>query len=378
MENSKIIKITREELYNLVWSKPLIKLSEQFGLSDVGLSKTCKRNNIPTPPVGYWAKLANGHVTLQTPLPTLSKDDSDVIEFQLDSRKEEEIVKREKYSYVYEEFGVIKKEGIELKVIRSLDTLHPLLKDSYKKKSNVSPSIYVSDDLRERAYRFSHTLFYFLEAQGFKIEIHKDDRSTGTVVNIKNTKVEIIVTEKSKRIESTKPKSPTSFYDSKYEFVPSGLITFKAGKLYLFQKEWSDSKTGMLEDKIYDIVEGILSIAIKDRIHTLEHEEWQRQCKEKERSEAERKERSHQHEMAIDRLLTNATKWKQSNLIKEYVSAVKLKAEQSGIISDQLSQWVTWAMNEADTMITLEPYLSTDIRGNSKIEEFTNPKYHSI
>jgi hypothetical protein len=58
------IRLTREELYDRVWSEPVSALAKRFGLSDVGLKKICKRHDIPTPGLGYWAKLAHGkHVT---------------------------------------------------------------------------------------------------------------------------------------------------------------------------------------------------------------------------------------------------------------------------------------------------------------------------
>lgn len=61
--------MTRTELYTLVWSKPMIHLAREFGLSDVGLRKICVKHSIPTPPLGYWAKLAHGKPVKQTPLP---------------------------------------------------------------------------------------------------------------------------------------------------------------------------------------------------------------------------------------------------------------------------------------------------------------------
>ena len=48
---------TRQELYDLVWTTPLGKLAKRYGLSDVGLRKICVKHDIPTPPLGYWAKL---------------------------------------------------------------------------------------------------------------------------------------------------------------------------------------------------------------------------------------------------------------------------------------------------------------------------------
>jgi hypothetical protein len=53
-------EFTRQELYDLVWATPMVKLASQFGLSDVGLRKICVKHNIPTPPLGYWAKLNFG------------------------------------------------------------------------------------------------------------------------------------------------------------------------------------------------------------------------------------------------------------------------------------------------------------------------------
>ena len=54
------ITVTREDLYEKVWTTPLSRLAPQFGLSDTGLKKICARMQIPTPSRGYWNKLADG------------------------------------------------------------------------------------------------------------------------------------------------------------------------------------------------------------------------------------------------------------------------------------------------------------------------------
>jgi hypothetical protein len=50
------IRVTREELYDLVWSAPIVTASRRYGLSDNGLRKICKKLRVPTPPRGYWAE----------------------------------------------------------------------------------------------------------------------------------------------------------------------------------------------------------------------------------------------------------------------------------------------------------------------------------
>ena len=73
--------MTREELYALVWETPMSRLAAKFGLSDVGLRKVCVKHSIPTPPLGYWAKLAHGKPVHQPPLPPSGKDASGTIHF---------------------------------------------------------------------------------------------------------------------------------------------------------------------------------------------------------------------------------------------------------------------------------------------------------
>jgi hypothetical protein len=60
---------TRTEFYDMVWSKPMTHLAKDFALSDVALHKVCRKHDIPTPPLGWWAKKAAGKPVKQTPLP---------------------------------------------------------------------------------------------------------------------------------------------------------------------------------------------------------------------------------------------------------------------------------------------------------------------
>ncbi|WP_231639105.1 hypothetical protein [Sphingomonas profundi] len=70
---------TRQEFYDLVWSKPITHLAKEFALSDVALHKICKKHDIPNPPLGWWAKKAAGKTVKQTPLPKAKAGISDRI-----------------------------------------------------------------------------------------------------------------------------------------------------------------------------------------------------------------------------------------------------------------------------------------------------------
>ena len=46
MSNEQI-HITRETLCEQVWTVPMSRLAQTYGLSDVGLAKLCKKHDIP-------------------------------------------------------------------------------------------------------------------------------------------------------------------------------------------------------------------------------------------------------------------------------------------------------------------------------------------
>jgi len=62
-EIAQVITFQRDQLYDEIWSVPILQLAKQYGLSDVGLAKICTKMKIPRPPRGYWAKRSYGQPT---------------------------------------------------------------------------------------------------------------------------------------------------------------------------------------------------------------------------------------------------------------------------------------------------------------------------
>ena len=61
--------IHRRKLYEQVWSEPVMKVAPRYGLSDSGLLKICDRLGIPTPGLGYWARVKAGQNVARKDLP---------------------------------------------------------------------------------------------------------------------------------------------------------------------------------------------------------------------------------------------------------------------------------------------------------------------
>jgi hypothetical protein len=45
---------TREELYHLLWSTPVLTVTRQYKITDIALRKICMRMAIPLPRAGHW------------------------------------------------------------------------------------------------------------------------------------------------------------------------------------------------------------------------------------------------------------------------------------------------------------------------------------
>src|SRR6202035_3188654 len=55
------------------------KLAREFGLSDVGLAKLCRRHNIPVPGRGYWARIQCGQKLRRISLPALKEPRLEIV-----------------------------------------------------------------------------------------------------------------------------------------------------------------------------------------------------------------------------------------------------------------------------------------------------------
>jgi len=67
--------VSRQELYELVWSLPMTKVGEKFKLSGSYVGRVCTTLRAPRPERGYWAKLAVGKAPEKPALPDAQPGD---------------------------------------------------------------------------------------------------------------------------------------------------------------------------------------------------------------------------------------------------------------------------------------------------------------
>lgn len=80
MKPSRVL--TRQQLYELVWTKPIGPLAQDFAVSEDDLVEICSRHAIPVPPRGYWPQLRAGRRVIRYRLPTAAHGARDGVEIR--------------------------------------------------------------------------------------------------------------------------------------------------------------------------------------------------------------------------------------------------------------------------------------------------------
>jgi hypothetical protein len=273
--SQSVIRLTREQLYKEVWSRPVWSLAKEWGISDVGLAKICKRNNIPRPGLGYWAKRQAGLKVKQIPLP---KEDYigciDIRGHRLDDAAGNQ------RSTSFKASKPLRRQLRSIVVSRSLTEPHPLVKQTAEVLGSLKPSkigilnpplkqslnIEVSPANLKRALRVMDTLIKALEEMGWRVFLTKNS----TDVSIQGVSVGIGLREELTR----KRKDPRDHnLEGYYEFGFSRYATepVPSGKLYLTiddpdfvysdgnrGQHWMDTKSTRLEESLGNFIVGIL------------------------------------------------------------------------------------------------------------------------
>jgi hypothetical protein len=67
--------ISREELYGLVWAKPMLRVAEELGVSSSYMARVCTELRVPRPAQGFWTQFELGRAPEPPALPPVRQGD---------------------------------------------------------------------------------------------------------------------------------------------------------------------------------------------------------------------------------------------------------------------------------------------------------------
>ena len=401
--------IKREELYEEVWSVPIVQLAEKYGLSDNGLRKVCKRLNVPIPWRGYWAKVEAGHKVKQTPLPTKAErtttefwrapkrertvaDDADVEwlkgreAFEADPAHAIEVIATRKrwHAAIAPLTEALEQEAKKVEASRKAQEQYDKWPE-WRKQREMGPDrmawfwyqnagqllpatrhatvARLSLAQLPRGLAILNAVAVAAVRRGFVVTL--DDKKGRIVLEGHGGELELRMSEKTEQKTRKVKRYDGKMADEQYR-VPTGRLRLYVERGY--GKVWTleESAESALEMRLNAFFAGVWKQVVLCREKSREEEA--RRSREAalaaERAEAARLE----HEAAARRaaeqkrreaLLEEVAAWRRANELRAYVAAVKEAAALRG--DEAVSDWVEWALGVASQMDPVGEHERTDV-----------------
>ena len=169
------IELTRKELYDIVWSTTLSKLTQQYAYTNDGIKKLCKQFEVPIPDNSYWSKLKFNKPVNKTELKAVFSGEDKIV---LTIREEGNPINLDQTPLTIRTKEIKNDPKAPLTVPDRLtkpdiliqntkDLYSKIKKEPYSKKENIdSLGIYVENDNLDRAFRIMDTFIKLLRHRG--------------------------------------------------------------------------------------------------------------------------------------------------------------------------------------------------------------------
>jgi hypothetical protein len=176
MEPEAFTPVTREALYALVWSEPMLKVAARYGVSSSYMGRICTLLNVPRPERGYWAKLAVGKAPPKPALPDPRPGDELAWSRDRDQLKVKRPLPRPPAVRRRRRAKVMEPRPDEHPIIKGAKALFesaPVSRDSgyLKPAKKLLIDLTVSKTGLDKALPFANQLFLSLESYGHRIVI---------------------------------------------------------------------------------------------------------------------------------------------------------------------------------------------------------------
>lgn len=363
-------ELTREELYERVWSTPMRHLAAEFGLSDVGLAKLCERHKIPRPSRGHWAKVERGKRVQQRPLAPIDDKSLQTIRFhechisngagakklaadpEIAALIEAELAPENRIS-VQQNLS-----GAEAIVTATRESLSGRDADDYGRVSrrcdfrDTCFHVCVSKQNIRRSLLLLHAIVRAFRERGYVIG-QSDDKQKQPFAEVLGRRFKLSIWEPAKRRtrilskqeREEKAKYPWSVRD--YEYVPTGNL-----EIHLDRDSFSslarvaDTKRVRLEERLNQLIVNMLRTVDRERIQAEEARLAAVEAEALKRAAVGQEVRARSDGVREGRLLSLVPRWEDALRIRRFIDAIRVEAmHRLGEIdeSSEVGRWLQWA-----------------------------------
>ena len=370
---------TREEFYELVWSKPMTHLAKEFAISDVALHKICRKHDIPNPPLGWWAKKAAGKKVKQAPLPKAKAGGVDRITIASGNFSRESAMLVD----VRERARIVASDGDDDDTAPS----HPIVERTLAKlrKAKASDIGIVNADgaglikcevASSSVDRLAVALPRIVRAaalQGFELvsgegaaKFESEAETVGfSITELIRRETHVLTDAERAKEEAWQRKRDRAarrnswddvFFDRprfpEWDFHPTGQLSFEFEQIYVLRgiaprRSFRDAKVQRLEKIATDIAVGLAVLAAAKTDQRLQRESEQRRLQEERRLRELAARARHIEELRLAGLGAVLSELDELDRLRRLITM--LTSEISTAPSPRLSAFLTWAREHLAT-----------------------------
>jgi hypothetical protein len=358
---------TRQQLYELVWQKPVRTVARDLGISDVALAKACRRLKIPLPGRGYWAKAAAGVKLSRIPLPAAPSVRSQISFKPVKPRPPlEPLAPTSPADNSTANAPDVKLSTLEAphRIARSAQSALRRAKPDKQGLVAAFPlvgwKVEVAPGSVSRALIIVDTLLQILKNRGASLRAGKQEpwhRRPPTELFLADERVHVSLREGVRRRRKTEEERARERHEGvnyvhAYEYYPKGeLILAIANAPSGTANEWRDGKQCKLEGQLSEVVAGLLALpdVLKERRLLAEEAEKQRLAEEKKRWEDQRaRERDEQR---LEELLKEAGQYRARVDLLAYLAHLEKYVQDNDVeVTESLTRGLTEARALADSL----------------------------
>lgn len=340
----KEIRLTREELFEMVLKEPLTVISERYHINYQELRGIYIEMKIPVPSGGHWSKLRWGKPVTIPILPLNTSGKQEIVLFESEPGETDiisDIHKKEEGCNTEPKFIVPQKLTNPDILITKAKEFFEAHKGGYW-GSNIrflEGKDVLSIDVRYtnlgRALRIFDTVIKILRSRGHDISFGWK----GTVAVIYGQEIGMRLREIYKVAEKPKDRYSTR------ELEPTGRFTFLIGRH--FDNSVNDGRK-LIEEKIDSIISKLEAEAKQWYDWHLESEIREKERQEQLRIEQEARARKEKELSDFKSLYILANRLHQANIMRNYLSLIEANANMMGLNKAEFEHWTDWARRKID------------------------------
>ncbi|MAI34696.1 MAG: hypothetical protein CMM07_23900 [Rhodopirellula sp.] len=369
------MEISRQALYEALWSSPRKELASVWGIDPNTITYASKKQNIPLPKPGHWTLVSMGKPPSQ---PALIGDPDESVILEDPPRKP-----RKKKSSSSTPKKVAQTSGPTPTVssepeptvmdpVTSISEALPTVRKAYKtysspraardyKYQHVLPGsaevirIAVMPEMVDRALLLMDTILREFQKSQWKTQIPSERDRNKNSVFVEEVEILFTITE---HRQQERVKSESRWTTWEYRYHSTGTLRFQFGTSS-WVHEIKDNKRKKLEERIPDIIEGILEeVARVKQVETERKKREHIERLESRLSDLVRKALNHNHQCE-ERLNHCIAQHQEALRIRSLVDAFR-RSDSPDQRHDEREKWLSWLEVKANNMDPINNQNSTD------------------